>query len=166
MGKHLFKHWKWLLSLLFGIVVACYWGFLRMSVLSFQEQYQLFLTDTHRDIPWLGDNQQALHTITEMIVHDNLCHMAGICGELKLSILNVDGVNCFGGIVLQGHKDDLLAVETAVVHRSMDTAGAILYPMAACHHDGYGHQGQRPLKNTFHRLSYLIFTCFLSSEVT
>ena len=46
MGKHLFKHWKWLLSMLFGIVVACYWGFLRMSVLSFQEQYQLFLTDS------------------------------------------------------------------------------------------------------------------------
>lgn len=35
-----------MLSLLFGIGVACYWGFLRMSVLSFQEQYQLFLTDT------------------------------------------------------------------------------------------------------------------------
>ena len=46
MGNHLFKHWKWMLSLLFGIGVACYWGFLRMSVLSFQEQYQLFLTDT------------------------------------------------------------------------------------------------------------------------
>ncbi len=46
MGKQLFTHWKWMLTALYGILVACYWGFVRMSVLSFQEQYQLFLTNT------------------------------------------------------------------------------------------------------------------------
>ncbi len=40
------KYWKFTLSLLFGAVVFWFWAVPYMSVMSFQEQYQLFLFDT------------------------------------------------------------------------------------------------------------------------
>ena len=41
--RNVLTNWKWGLSVLFGIAVALFWGLPYLSVLSFQEQYQLFL---------------------------------------------------------------------------------------------------------------------------
>ena len=40
------KYWKLSLSILFGICVVWFWTIPYISVMSFQEQYQLFLFDT------------------------------------------------------------------------------------------------------------------------
>ncbi len=43
--KHFANYWKWVLTLAFGVAVVLFWAIPYMSVLSFQEQYQLFLFD-------------------------------------------------------------------------------------------------------------------------
>ena len=44
--KHIANISKWLLTLAFGVAVALFWALPYQSVLSFQEQYQLFLFDS------------------------------------------------------------------------------------------------------------------------
>lgn len=41
--KYLRNHWKGLLSLLFAVIVGCFWAIGEVHLLSFQEQYQMFL---------------------------------------------------------------------------------------------------------------------------
>lgn len=44
--KQVGNYWKWGLTALFGIAVALFWAIPYLSVMSFQEQYQLFLLDS------------------------------------------------------------------------------------------------------------------------
>ncbi len=73
------KYWKILLSVLFGVVVALFWAIPYMSVLSFQEQYQLFLFDWHYFLERVAVPGGLACYVAEFITQFNYIPVLGAC---------------------------------------------------------------------------------------
>lgn len=73
------KYWKLLLSVLFGVVVALFWAIPYMSVLSFQEQYQLFLFDWHYFLDRVAVPGGLACYVAEFITQFNYIPVLGAC---------------------------------------------------------------------------------------
>lgn len=75
--KYLRNHWKWLLSLLFAVVVCCFWAIGEVHLLSFQEQYQLFLFTTDYFTERLSTPGGLADYIAEFITQWNYLFVVG-----------------------------------------------------------------------------------------
>ena len=73
------KYWKILLTVLFGVAVALFWAIPYMSVLSFQEQYQLFLFDGHYFLERVAVPGGLACYVAEFITQFNYIPMLGAC---------------------------------------------------------------------------------------
>ena len=89
------KYWKILLTVLFGVAVALFWAIPYMSVLSFQEQYQLFLFDGHYFLERVAVPGGLACYVAEFITQFNYIPVLGACLLALVYVLGILKSACY-----------------------------------------------------------------------